>query len=153
MVSLNRDQKHVSTNDTRIILRAKSMNARIHEIRLKSNRTGCAVWSMGERGISGLFYHKISREYIAIILDFYNNRIFSRAFVYILSFSGCSAMSTKEQTMNIEQRIKRKFLVRLGKNSIASTVGNFYQEKMYGIFNAYFLFVFQCLWFRVLLCK
>ena len=53
-------------------------------------------------------------EYIAVILAFCNHRIVSHAFAYT-SFSGPSAMSTEERTMNTEQRINPKCLVRLGK--------------------------------------
>ena len=53
-------------------------------------------------------------EYITVILAFCNRRIVSHAFAYT-SFSGPSAMSTEERTMNTEQRINPKCLVRLGK--------------------------------------
>ena len=58
----------------------------------------------------------ISWEYITAILAFCNHCIFfSRSFVYITFFSGCSAMRTEERTMNTEQWINLKFLIRLWK--------------------------------------
>ena len=51
------------------------------------------------------------------------------------------------------KRMKVKYLIGYMPFFLWENVGNFYQEKMYGIFNAYFLSAFQYLWFRVLLRK